>query len=159
MGGDPEQYIKDVLASVANSIYQLYFSGAQHILILNVPDIGKTPAVRALDYALGAGGQVIIGAGELSMGYNYGLAQTVGYLQGVLGIDIKILDVHQKLEDVFSNPDNFGFTNVTDACVTPDEPPYKCDNPDEYVFWDGIHPTRALHAIVAQEAYTAVTTP
>jgi len=159
MGGDPEQHIKDALTSVANSIYQLYFSGARHFLLLNVPDIGKTPAVRALDYVLGAGGEVIKGAGKLSDGYNDGLAYTVGQLQAALGIDVTILDIHQALDNVIAAPDDYGFSNVSDACITPDQPPYKCEKPDEYIFWDGIHPTRALHAIVAQQAVAEVTAP
>jgi phospholipase/lecithinase/hemolysin len=27
-----------------------------------------------------------------------------------------------------------------------------CQQPDEYLFWDGIHPTKAAHAIVAVAA-------
>jgi outer membrane lipase/esterase len=34
----------------------------------------------------------------------------------------------------------------------PNVPPFACQKPDEYLFWDGIHPTRAVHAIVAHEA-------
>jgi phospholipase/lecithinase/hemolysin len=29
--------------------------------------------------------------------------------------------------------------------------PFTCETPDEYLFWDGIHPTRAAHTIVAQK--------
>jgi len=47
-GQDPGPYITNALASLANSITQLHDSGARKFLVLNVPDIGKTPAVRAL---------------------------------------------------------------------------------------------------------------
>jgi outer membrane lipase/esterase len=36
--------------------------------------------------------------------------------------------------------------------VKPSDEPFFCQAPDEYLFWDGIHPTRAAHTIVAQAA-------
>jgi phospholipase/lecithinase/hemolysin len=35
--------------------------------------------------------------------------------------------------------------------VTPLAPPFDCKEPDEYLFWDGIHPTKATHAAIAQD--------
>ena len=36
--------------------------------------------------------------------------------------------------------------------LTPNEPPFACKKPDEFLFWDGIHPTKSGHAILAEEA-------
>jgi len=159
LGGDPNATIGASLLSLSGSIQQLFYSGAQHFLVLNVPDIGKTPAVRMLDQTFGAGNAIIALAGNLSTGYNTGLTATVAQLEALLGIDVTILDIHQTLDDVIAAPEDYGFANVTDACVTPNQPPYKCEKPDEYIFWDGIHATRALHAIVAQQAFAAITAP
>jgi len=160
MGGNPGQNIQDALTSFSNSIYQLYNSGARHFLVLNVPDIGKSPAVRTLDQTFQAGGAIIGLAGSLSDAYNSGLATAVTQLeQAFLDIDIRILDVHQTLNDVIGSPETYGFSNATDPCVTPNQPPYTCKNPNEYVFWDGIHPTQAMHAIVAQQAIEKISAP
>jgi len=48
-------------------------------------------------------------------------------------------------------------TNVTTPCITPRVAPFTCQQPDEFLFWDGIHPTGAAHAILAQEAGRVLT--
>jgi hypothetical protein len=53
-------------------------------------------------------------------------------------------------------PAQFGLTNVTTACVTPEVAPYTCQSPDEFLYWDGIHPTKAVHAILAQKTAPAL---
>lgn len=158
-GGDPTGIINTALSSLDQSIRDLYGHGARRFLVLNVPDIGKTPAVQILDQSSNAGGFIINQAGILSGTYNAGLVATVGNLKADLGdIDIQILDVHQIFDDVIGHPEDYGFSNATDACITPNQAPYKCAKPDEYVFWDGIHPTKAMHAIAAQAAISIVST-
>jgi phospholipase/lecithinase/hemolysin len=153
-GQDPSPTIANALDSLADSIGELYANGAREFLILNVADIGKTPAVRSL------GQTAVYFAGLISANYNAGLASAVNGLHNVLpGVDIRILDINETLNEVVANPTAFGFVNATDACITPNQPPFKCAKPDTYVFWDGIHPTKALHAIVAQRAISLISVP
>jgi phospholipase/lecithinase/hemolysin len=160
MGQDPGPYIANALGSLSQEVVRLYLSGAQRFLILNVADVGKTPAVQMLDRMLGAGGAVIGAAGSLSNAHNGGLVLVVGGLQAALpGIDIRTLDVHATRNSVVANPGTCGFVNATDACITPNQPPFGCAKPDRYVFRDGIHPTQALHAIVAQHAIAVISAP
>ena len=87
--------------------------------------------------------------------FNQGLDGVVAdSLRDPPGIRIDRLDAYRLLTDLVGRPSAFGLTNVTGACLTPYVPPFTCGSPDEVLFWDRIHPTRAVHAIIAQEAAT-----
>jgi len=153
-GQDPAPYIQSALASLGNGVGTLYAYGAHRFLLLNVPDLGKLPAVRALGPAAVAGGNF------LAVQYNANLLLLTQQLMQLLpGSDIRIVDIYSKLNRVVANPSAYGLANATDTCVTPNQPPFQCADPDSYVFWDGIHPTKAVHAIVAQQAMVVLATP
>jgi phospholipase/lecithinase/hemolysin len=150
-GRDPAPYIQNALASLGNSVSTLYAYGARRFLLLNVPDLGKLPAVRELGPAAVAGGNF------LAVQYNSNLALLSQQLMQLLpGSDIRIVDIYAKLNQVVADPGAYGLANATDACLTPNQAPFTCTHPDTYVFWDGIHPTKAVHEIVAQQAARAL---
>ena len=167
--GDPAPiitpFIQDAIESISNAIYDpaninnLYNNGARKFLLMNVPDIGKTPAVIMLDGQLNQNGLIIGLAKQISQTFNAQLALLAESLSSSLGIDVKILDVNTTLDKVVTKPGDYGFIDTKDACVTPNQPPFICKKPDTYVFWDGIHPTKALHAIVAKQAIKIVSAP
>jgi len=143
-GGDPT-IISDAVTAVATSIQTLYFAGAKRFVVVNGPDVGLVPAVRMTGNPI-----VIGGATALSAGYNAGLAFAIAQLSALPGISIATVDLFSALEDMVANPGKYGLTNATDMCITPGvKGSAQCDNPNDYLFWDGIHPTKAGHAILA----------
>ncbi len=152
-GADGGAIITDALTAIGNNIGALHAAGARKFLVWNAPDIRLTPAIRALDRLIPGAGQT---AGFLTQSFNAGLDALLGSLAGLPGTEIARLDVYQRLNDVVEDPAAFGLSEVEEACVTPNLPPFACRTPNEFLFWDGLHPTKAVHAIIAQEAALAL---
>lgn len=148
--GDPGPILVPALANIGYAVQTLYAQGARKFLLVNVPSIGKTPAVRTLDNIFPG---IADAANQLSGVFNAGLAQVQSDLNQFLpGIDVRTLDLYTLLNEIIDDPVSFGIVNTVDTCVTPNLPPFSCKKPDTYLFWDGIHPTKAVHDIMAQEA-------
>jgi phospholipase/lecithinase/hemolysin len=139
--------------SIANNIGRLYAAGARNFLVWRAPNVGLTPAIRTLDRI--SPGAIILATG-LTQAFNAGLDGVATQLSALPGIRITRLDAYRLLNDIVADPAAFGLTDVTTACVTPNISPFTCETPDEFLFWDGIHPTSAAHAIIAQEAASAL---
>ncbi len=155
LGQDPKPLLQQALGSLAYQVGLLQAYGAHKFLFVNVPDIGKTPAVRQIDTQFPGFAVLVM---LLSQAYNQGLAGVVQYANST-GAQARVLDVYTLLNQVVTDPAAYGMTNTTSACVTPNVPPFQCKTPDSYVFWDGIHPTQAMHAIVGQQAIVVVSAP
>jgi outer membrane lipase/esterase len=124
-------------ANVGAIVDALQAGGAQHIIVWNTPNLGLAPAVAA--------------AGASSLGtflansMNAALAAQLAGEPGVATFDIFGLGTSIAL-----NPGAFGFTDVSNACGA-----IVGANCDTYAYWDGIHPTAAAHAVIA-DAFLAV---
>ncbi|HEU4935888.1 MAG TPA: SGNH/GDSL hydrolase family protein [Vicinamibacterales bacterium] len=146
-GGNGGPVLTQAIESIAHNIHRLYMAGARQFLIWVVPNIALTPAIRSLGPAAGAL------AGQLSMSFNAGLTGTLAQLTAMLpGVSFTRLDANQLLNAIVADPAAFNLTNVSSACVTANVVPFTCESPDEYLFWDGIHPTKAAHRLLAIEA-------
>jgi phospholipase/lecithinase/hemolysin len=143
-GGDPVPVLQAAVDAIGDNIRTLYAAGARNFLVWTVPDIGLIPAVRAIP---GASPVATLYTGVFNGMLGLELAAVAAELPG---IDIIPFDASGLITNIVAQPAQFGLTDVTHACVTPNTPPFFCQNPDEFLFWDGIHPTKAGHAIIAQ---------
>jgi phospholipase/lecithinase/hemolysin len=149
--------IAAAIAVIQQQVTTLYGAGARHFLIWNSPDVSLTPAAHILDGLYP--GTLLLGS-ALTAEFNTALAQLLPVLSGLLPtIDIVPFDAYELLYAIILSPGSVGLTNVTDACLTPNVPPFTCEHPDQFLFWDGIHPTTAAHALIAQAALAALVAP
>ena len=114
----------------SNGINLLITGGVSRLLWANVPDIGVTPAMAILDAQLQAygfpAGLIIATATDFADYFN-GLVQAD--LQPAIdsGTIVKF-DLFQILQEIITGGN--GDLNVTDACITPNQPPFACMKPD-----------------------------
>lgn len=153
-GATPAHIADDVVSNLVAIIRELQDNGAVYFLVPNLPNLGRTPQFVAL------GPAAVQLATELSTAFNTALAIALDNLENTLPIHIARLDIEAHLDEATANPQRFGLTNVTEACLDGDPKTVVfdggtvCANPDGYLFWDAIgHPTAVTHALIADFAF------
>ena len=138
------QIIQQAIGATAESMQLLWAAGAREFLVLNLADPALTPYVRSL-------GPLSQGAStQLTAAYNGALAQVLTSLGALPQIQIRQFDVDAFLHTVASSPGRYGLRDVQHPCLTFGVATNAvCADPDRYLFWDGIHPTRAGHFLIS----------
>ena len=153
-GASSSALLSDAVLSVSDNFNALYSAGARNFLIVNSPDISLTPAIRFLDAVNPGTGFV---ASLITTQYNTALNQLILQMESLLpDVTFTEVNLQMSLNIVVANPREFRLSNVTEACISPNLPPFSCNKPNRYLFWDGIHPTKAGHRIFARFALEAL---
>jgi len=151
-GGDPMEILGGMLDSIATNIYILHGCGARNLLVANTGPWGASPSVPEELKAATTG---------LSWQYNVYLQEVLDIFSGEpFNMNISTFDFFGIVTDVWTAPEAFGFTTVTETCVTYGvlKDAY-CDNRDEYIWWDALHPTKKFHALLAEAALGQLPVP
>jgi len=151
---DAVQGLALAAASIQENVTALVNAGARRFLILNVPNVGLIPAIGAngrpittcFSVLLNRGGDLPIGCPAVTLPVSIdGIADSLE--QG--GAEVTRIDVFSFITAIAERSDGFGLDDTTGICVMPNVSPYVCDDPNRHLFWDGIHPTRVLHRLLA----------
>ena len=139
------------VSNYADNMVTLILAGATEFLVPNVPNLGLAPAVTA------QGPEASAVAGQLTLAFNAALADTLNFIEFTFGSNITRMDSFALITEVVDDPGEFGIGNATDACLTPYVTAGAiCKSPENYFFWDGVHPTRAGHELVADTALSSL---
>lgn len=144
--------VNAAVTAIGQNLTVLASHGARTFLVPNAPDVGIVPALQ------GTGLEGV--ATLLSAFFNAILEPVLAGLDAMLGITVVRVDVFTLFNQLVAHPETAGLVDVHHSCITPDTVVGAfCGRPDEFLFWDGIHPTRATHAILADEAHGALLGP
>lgn len=127
--------IATATGNIVTAVNLLAVAGAQNFLVLNLPDLGKTPRYNYDP-------TVSTGASGLASAFNQALDDALATYT-VSGINLCQLDTFAFLNDTIN--DGY-FTNSTDVWKGSGE------DPKYYLFWDEIHPTTGAHWLLSEVA-------
>lgn len=147
------------IGNIGLAVQSLAAAGAKNLLVMTLPDVGKTPGVLAGGPVASATASAIA-ASFNSLLMNGNAAAGIPGLTALgasLGLDLTIFDSFAFMNDLIGDPGSYGLTNVTKACLS--APATPCANPDQYFFWDGTHPTAAAHAALGNAVAAALGVP
>jgi phospholipase/lecithinase/hemolysin len=125
--------------NIINIVKGIQALGGSQILVPGVPALGLTP-----DYS-----SVAAAANLFASTFNADLIS--GLPNGATYVDTFNL-----LENVAANGSAYGFTNTTAPCLSGVT---VCADPNQYLFWDGEHPTEAGQLLLARQFESAVPEP
>jgi phospholipase/lecithinase/hemolysin len=152
--------LADIAGNIDTAINDLASVGAKNFLVVTVPNLGDTPE------ALAEGPGIVADLAELSASfdstlvYGSGPVPSLSTLAAGDSVHISVLDTYALTNAIVANPAAYGFTNVTDPCLT-GAVNYNggtvCATPSQYLYWDAEHPTAAANVLVADAALGVVT--
>jgi phospholipase/lecithinase/hemolysin len=149
----------EVVGNLANAITSLTTAGAKNIGVFNLADLGTLPFITNNP---NNPPQLAAGLTALTQGHNAGLSNVTNALRSSTGANIFTVDVNQLLTNISMNPQRFGFINVANACFLADFDQVRagnftlCSNPNNFLYYDGVHPTTRGHNLIALTALNAV---
>lgn len=139
--------IPSAVANLVTAIGTLAALGAQTIVVPTQPPLGRIPEVLAI-------GNPVVSArlSALTAAFDGALTEALA----ANGLHVIRVDIFRLFWEVTGDPSRFGFTNATDPCLVSLVPLVVCASPDQFVFWDLIHPTTAAHALIADRILQGV---
>jgi outer membrane lipase/esterase len=122
------------------------------LLYYEVPDLSVVPDFKALGPTLSAE------AGTLALDFNTDVLGEVRALN-LPGLAVFDVPTFSALDQIVANPSASGLTNVTSPCFSGSfsTAGSVCADPNQYLFWDGEHPTAAANALTADLAFDVLT--
>lgn len=143
---DAQTAIIAAATDMSTQIGRLQAAGARHMIVISVPDIGKTPFG-----ASGSANQAALASG-LTTAYDTVLAARLA------GKNLLYFDGVKLFATILANPAAYGFTNTTlPACGAASSlgcTPGAAAN--GALFADGVHPSSAAHRIISDWVYSSL---
>jgi outer membrane lipase/esterase len=156
--GNPATAQANTVAAATSYVQQigrLQAAGARYVVVYNLPNLGATPQ-------FGASASTAASVSQITVVYNSALDAGLA----TLGTGLISINTFGLISEISANPGLYGFTNITGtACGAVSSVacgPGQLVSPganQTYLFADGVHPTGAAHAILANVVLSTIAAP
>ncbi|KAJ3291509.1 hypothetical protein HDU79_002336 [Rhizoclosmatium sp. JEL0117] len=141
--------------TILNNVQTLLQSGAKNILVNGFPPLDRIPRNNKLP------ANVTAPIKQIDDAFNTILSTGISHIQGLTPkVNVIFNDVTPLLLYIDSPEGStyYGFKNVQDSCNTfgANGTFVTCATPDDYFFWDTVHPTTKAHKFIAAGAYNTL---
>ena len=143
------EMLRNGVNGIAGALQTLIDYGARNIMVVNAPDLGNIPETRMIAAELGDWFKTA--ATWKSVRFNAQLYWKVRQIEWRNRMHIKQFNLFGTTNEFLQDAETYQFSNTTDACFNPYVEPFVfhpvCDF-NTFAFFDPIHPTAKLHALV-----------
>lgn len=161
MPEDMDAAIVEVQRGIEYDLRRLAEAGAKHILVMNLPDLGRTPIASEYESQTDFT--------YMSLRHNELLSTMVKVLDSDYPeVQWLYFDAHHVFDEVFRSPESYGFNNITETCydvinektsknrvlrmVARVKAKKQADSCEGNFFFDSVHPTAPVHKIMAERS-------
>ncbi len=136
-----------IIGEIIAGIGELSTAGLTDYVVFGMPDLSRLPGVVNTPFE----GDVRAAV----EGYDSALRASLANFAQSTGLSIDFLDVIGLTDDTIANADALGLEFLAEICL---ENPACAEDPNQFFFYDDIHPTSAVHDVIAA-AFEDATSP
>lgn len=141
--------VQQAVGNEVTAIDSLIAHGAKDLMVLDVPDLSKTPHETARPASQAA-------SGSLAQAYNADLGAALQQIMAADHVSIDYIDTYSLLNQAIASPATYGLTNVTqplwNGTLTDSHSGTLAASgaaANGYLFFDSLHPTATGHGLIA----------
>ncbi|KAF8692708.1 hypothetical protein HU200_039543 [Digitaria exilis] len=152
------EYVAYLVGLADAAVRDAYGLGARKIEFTGLAPFGCIPAARTLNHD--EPGECNEEYNQVAIEFNAELQEAVSKLNGDLaGAQVVYADTYSVVSAMVANPSDYGFENIEQGCCGTGlietsvlcglDQQFTCQDADQYVFFDSVHPSERTYRIVA----------
>ncbi|KAL1289117.1 hypothetical protein HN51_057900 [Arachis hypogaea] len=155
-----QKFEEFLLSQMTKDIEMMHRLGAQRLVVVGVLPLGCIPLMMTLKNTKTCDTTL----NNVAHSFNAKLSLQLTQLKAQLGMKTAYVNVFGMIQNAVLDPQKYGFVETTKGCCGTGLVEYgdsckgltTCSDPDQYIFWDAVHPTQKMYKIIADEAIESI---